>query len=184
MVEWEGKTLKDHKAYFLKKEDSDALYGIAIIMMIFLHLFAIPSRMSYGYKTLMPLGILSKIAWSGDLCVSIYAFVSGYIMMASMVLFAIYGIAVVLVPFFIFSYTYICRLCHNNFMKRIGRYSIYMWLTHAFYAYYYFQKLILFPKYAGVIFIWETFITFVTAFILAKVYNLLKDTIRYCIAGK
>lgn len=36
----------------------------------------------------------------------------------------------------------------------IGKYSTYIWLTHTFFGYYYFQKLTFFPRYSWLVFLW------------------------------
>lgn len=64
----------------LKKEDSAALKGIAIIIMVFLHCFNKPDRYN-GYNlifTPFTSEQLKAAAVSGKICVSIFAFVSGY----------------------------------------------------------------------------------------------------------
>ena len=39
-------------------------------------------------------------------------------------------------------------------IKILGKYSMYIWLTHTFFAYYYFQELVFMAKYSMVIFVW------------------------------
>lgn len=36
----------------------------------------------------------------------------------------------------------------------VGKYSTYIWLTHTFFAYYYFQEITFFPRYSPLIFLW------------------------------
>lgn len=67
------------KEHYISKSDSKALYGIAIILMVFHHCFCIPSRLNYNYIPLLGgFETEARIAWIGKLCVAIYAFVSGY----------------------------------------------------------------------------------------------------------
>lgn len=64
---------------FITKNDSKALYGIAILFMVFHHCFCIPDRLNYDYiPVLRGFEFESKVAYIGKLCVAIYAFVSGY----------------------------------------------------------------------------------------------------------
>lgn len=64
---------------FISKEDSKCLYGIAIFLMIFHHLFCSPSKLLYEYTTLfVDKEQLTRIAYFGKMCVGIYTFVSGY----------------------------------------------------------------------------------------------------------
>ena len=68
-----------HRENYISIEDSTLLYGVAIIMMIFHHLFCDPHRLGYNYIPLFNnYGIGAMIAIVGKLCVSIFAFISGY----------------------------------------------------------------------------------------------------------
>ncbi len=44
----------------------------------------------------------------------------------------------------------------NVVFAYVGKYSAYIWLTHTFFSYYYFQAFTFFPKYSILIFIWCT----------------------------
>lgn len=67
------------KEYFIRRDDSTTLYGIAIILMVFHHCFCIPSRLNYNYiPVLGSYDVEARIAWQGKLCVGIFAFISGY----------------------------------------------------------------------------------------------------------
>lgn len=69
--------MEDHR--FISRSDSSVLYGIAIILMVFHHLFCIPSRLHCEYvPTLISYDIEARVAWIGKLCVAIFAFISGY----------------------------------------------------------------------------------------------------------
>lgn len=65
---------------FISKKDTKALYGIAILLMIFHHCFCIPARLNNDYISILGAKweIETKLAWVGKLCVAIYAFISGY----------------------------------------------------------------------------------------------------------
>lgn len=67
----------------ITKKDSLFLYGVAIIFMIFHHLFGEPSRIQYGYFStldhIFPFFPLERsLAWFCKLCVAIFAFITGY----------------------------------------------------------------------------------------------------------
>lgn len=67
----------------LSKKDSSLIYGIAILMMIYHHLFSNPQRLaSTEYFSILNtlLGGITeqRLAWLFRLCVPFYAFISGY----------------------------------------------------------------------------------------------------------
>lgn len=51
----------------------------------------------------------------------------------------------------------------------IGQYSTYIWLTHTFFAYYFFQKLTFLPQYSWLIFIWCLALCVLSAMVLENV---------------
>lgn len=61
----------------LNKDHSKAMYGIAITMMIYHHLFCIPQRLNCDYFSLLGEAELN-MAWLCKICVAIFAFISGY----------------------------------------------------------------------------------------------------------
>ena len=87
-----------------------------------------------------------------------------------------------LVPFFIFG---ICKIIDFKIFPKIGekiltlcgKYSIYIWLTHTFFIYYYFSKIIYSFKYSIFIYIWTFVICLVTGFLL----NIICEKIWTCI---
>lgn len=67
----------------LTKKDSALIYGIAILMMIYHHLFSLPQRLgdvTYFSVLNTTLGSITeqRLAWLCRLCVPFYAFISGY----------------------------------------------------------------------------------------------------------
>lgn len=67
----------------ITKQHTQMLYGVAILMMIYHHLFLDPTRLSVKYFSLLSGSMLGRsveqnIAWFCKLCVAIYAFISGY----------------------------------------------------------------------------------------------------------
>lgn len=65
---------------FISKKDTKALYGIAILLMIFHHCFCDPALLNNDYISIFGTNweIETKLAWVAKLCVAIYAFISGY----------------------------------------------------------------------------------------------------------
>ena len=82
-----------------------------------------------------------------------------------------------LTPILIFSFIVLLRELNlkrvSYVLKFIGKYSIYMWLTHTFFAYYYFQDLVLLPRVSILIYLWLIIISLITSIILEKIYTLL-----------
>jgi hypothetical protein len=48
----------------------------------------------------------------------------------------------------------------------VGKYSTYIWLTHTFFGYYYFQKLTFFPRYSWLVFLWCMLLSIVSGIIM------------------
>ncbi|MCR5502861.1 MAG: acyltransferase [Lachnospiraceae bacterium] len=65
----------------LSKEQSKMLQGLAILMMLYHHLFSTPEALGIPYRSLLVFGEINaelRMAWFFKICVGIYAFVSGY----------------------------------------------------------------------------------------------------------
>lgn len=65
----------------ITKEQSKMIQGLAILMMLYHHLFSTPEIFGIEYFSLLNIGginIEQKMAWFFKICVGIYAFVSGY----------------------------------------------------------------------------------------------------------
>lgn len=81
-----------------------------------------------------------------------------------------------LVPCFIYS---ICKIIDFEIFSKMGmkilnicgKYSIYIWLTHTFFAYYYFQQIIYSVKYSIFVYIWMLIICLITGFLLNIIYE-------------
>lgn len=63
--------------YGMTKKHTQMLYGIAIAMMLYHHLFCIPSRLNCNYFSVLG-NIELKLAWFCRICVAVYAFITGY----------------------------------------------------------------------------------------------------------
>lgn len=61
----------------ITKKHSQMLYGVAILLMLYHHLFCLPERLGCEYFSV--LGNLEReLAWFGKMCVAIFSFISGY----------------------------------------------------------------------------------------------------------
>lgn len=61
----------------MTKRHSQMLYGIAILLMLYHHLFCIPEKLNCNYISII--GTMeTRIAWFAKICVAVYAFISGY----------------------------------------------------------------------------------------------------------
>jgi hypothetical protein len=61
----------------------------------------------------------------------------------------------------------------NKGLAWLGKYSVYMWLTHTFYCYYYFQNIITFSKISTVMYIELFVVSLLTAMALSAIEKLL-----------
>lgn len=87
---------------------------------------------------------------------------------SSSVLYDFIYAPVYIICFLILMPTKPFRLCSKVFMA-LGEESAVMWLVHSFFCYYWGQKLVYFPKYPVIIFIWCTILSFFTAKIIDKI---------------
>ena len=58
-------------------------------------------------------------------------------------------------PIFVISVSYIIRSCPsvvNTILRSLGKYSMFMWLIHTFFIYYYFQPVIMAPRVLSLIY--------------------------------
>lgn len=65
----------------LNKNHTKMLQGLAILMMLYHHLFSTPEALGVEYSSLLKFGDVNielHMAWFFKICVAIYAFVSGY----------------------------------------------------------------------------------------------------------
>lgn len=61
------------------KEDSKCLYSVAILLMIFHHIFMAPTNIGIA-----DIPFVTSLAWFGKICVAMYAYISGYAMASSL----------------------------------------------------------------------------------------------------
>lgn len=66
----------------------------------------------------------------------------------------------------------------NSSIGFIGRYSTYIWLTHTFYAYYFFQKFTFFPKYSILIYLWCVALSLMTGMVLEYIVAGIEKGVR------
>lgn len=63
-------------------------------------------------------------------------------------------------------------------LAKIGKYSTYIWLTHTFFAYYYFQKLTYAPRYSTLIFAWCLVLSIISGFVIEKILHYIRIGIK------
>lgn len=84
----------------------------------------------------------------------------------------------ILVAVFVFSVMvilkteFISRFIHPVLMF-IGKYSTYIWLTHTFFGYYFFQKLTFFPRYSWLVFLWCMILSVASGIVLEGLLELI-----------
>ncbi len=69
------------KGSFISREESTLIQGVAVMLMVFHHLFAFPERVSVAYTLVFDFDLLhieTLLSYFGRICVSIFAFLSGY----------------------------------------------------------------------------------------------------------
>lgn len=74
--------------------------------------------------------------------------------------------------------TKLFRQTVNVVLRPVGRYATYIWLTHTFFAYYYFQSLVYAPYYSGLIFVWCLFLAMLPGIVLEPVAVFLERHIK------
>ena len=84
-----------------------------------------------------------------------------------------------IVPIIVFSFIVIIksRMLEGVFcylFRIVGKYSTYIWLTHTFFAYYYFQGFTYCMKYSPLIFIWCLLCSLVTGIILERIVGIIE----------
>lgn len=69
------------KGSFISREEATLIQGVAVMLMVFHHLFAFPERVSVSYALVFEFELLhieTLLSYFGRICVSIFAFLSGY----------------------------------------------------------------------------------------------------------
>jgi hypothetical protein len=67
----------------------------------------------------------------------------------------------------------------KRIMITLGKYSVYMWLCHAFYCWYYTPGLIFYPKYSVLIYLWLVLLTLGSSVILKLLHDALYRVVNY-----
>lgn len=118
----------------------------------------------------------------------IFSIILSFILLLSILFFRSFMILsfrwdFIIIPFFIYSIInlkYKCKFFYiSKILIKLSKYSIYMWLIHMFFAKYYFQQIILLPKYTFFIFILLFVVSLVSAILIDKLYIYIKK--HYCI---
>lgn len=66
---------------YITKCDTQMIKGVAVLLMVWHHLFAFPERINYPYTALLDFSFLhieTILAYFGRICISLFAFMSGY----------------------------------------------------------------------------------------------------------
>ena len=72
---------KQKKGDFISKENAAFLQGIAVLFMVFHHLFAFPDRVHVPYTMVLDFSFFhfsTLLSYFGSICMGMFAFVSGY----------------------------------------------------------------------------------------------------------
>ena len=76
------------------------------------------------------------------------------------------NVVLFIVGLLIFIKSKFFQKCINPVIVFVGKYSTYIWLTHTFFAYYFFQKFTFFPKYSILIYFWCVILSLTTGILL------------------
>jgi hypothetical protein len=66
----------------------------------------------------------------------------------------------------------------------VGKYSTYIWLTHTFFGYYYFQKITFAPRYSWLIFLWCMALSIVSGIVLEGLLSLITKGTKKIVVRK
>jgi uncharacterized membrane protein len=66
----------------------------------------------------------------------------------------------------------------NRVVSELGKHSLYMWLTHSFYCYYFTQKLIFAPRYTPLILLLLIAVSYLTSLVLSRIELAIKGGVR------
>lgn len=85
-------------------------------------------------------------------------------------------IDLIIIVFFIYG---VCRIVDKYptkfiLLSKIGNYSVYIWLSHAFYCLYYFQNIITVSRFSTIMFIETLILSLITAILLSRIEMILK----------
>ncbi|MDW5502411.1 acyltransferase [Pseudomonas lundensis] len=66
----------------------------------------------------------------------------------------------------------------NRVVGELGKHSMYMWLTHSFYCYYFTQELIFAPRYTPLILLLLIAVSYLTSLVLSRIELVIKGRVR------
>ncbi len=79
-----------------------------------------------------------------------------------------------LVPCFIYVVLGFAKInVIRHVLCELGHKSVFMWLTHSFFCYYYFQELVMIPQYSLLIYLWLVLLSYGTAALLSKIHYMI-----------
>lgn len=90
-----------------------------------------------------------------------------------------------LVPFLVFGFVLLIKHpivsgSAGRIFLFVGKYSTYIWLTHTFFGYYYFQKLTYLPKYSWLVAIWCMLLCIASGAVLERIRLFLSNAAVKC----
>ena len=99
-------------------------------------------------------------------------------------------IDIILCPIFIYLTVGIGHRREGSFSRKLfsffGRYSTFIWLTHTFFLYYYWQSIALLPKYSILIYIWTVAVSLAMSTALSMLFHWIlraMDSVKTAIIG-
>ena len=114
----------------------------------------------------------SKINWSSKLYGVILILYTP--IMAILIDLPVIGeiLKLILIPIFIFLIANIISTC--KFMEWIGKHSTNIWLTHSFFCYYLFPKIVFYPQYSILVCIWIMSLSLGSSYIVKMLMHCMK----------
>lgn len=89
-------------------------------------------------------------------------------------------IDIFITPIFIFTCTnIISSLKIKNIFIFFGKYSMNIWLTHTFFIYYYFQKMVYYPKLSVLIVVWACLLSLLSSIVIELILSESHKIIQY-----
>lgn len=122
--------------------------------------------------------IRNKVHWNSKIYTVILIFYTP--IMATLIDLPVIGeiLKLILIPIFIFLIANIIATC--KFMEWIGKHSTNIWLTHSFFCYYLFPKIVFYPQYSILVFIWIMSLSLGSSYIVNMVmYNVKKLSLDF-----
>ena len=76
-----------------------------------------------------------------------------------------------LTPLFVYHIVCLFRTIKlRSIFQYLGKYTLYMWLSHTFFCYYFWQKVTFWPKYSFLVLAWLILLSLITSYILSALH--------------